>query len=181
MSLEVVRSLRPRPGPVPKPPAKPAPPLIGDTGNAKVDAIADVINRAAEPFQNAPDPAKGALGEVERGIGAVMGVVGAPFELLDTGFAMATSFIASALPGFPAATLLSPHLGLPHAHLHPLSLTPPNPVPVPLPSLGMLTIPGAVNVLIAGTPAARAGDIGMAPTCVGLFPLFDVFTGSSNT
>jgi RHS repeat-associated protein len=110
-----------------------------------------------------------------------MGVVGAPFELLDTGFAMATSFIAELLPGFPAATLLSPHVGTPHAHLHPLSLTPPNPVPVPLPSIGMLTIPGAVNVLIAGMPAARAGDIGMAPTCVGLFPLFDVFTGSSNT
>ncbi len=181
MSLEVVRSLRPRPAPVPKPPAKPAPPLIGDTGNAKVDAIADVINRAAEPFKNAPDPAKGTLGEVERGIGAVMGVVGAPFELLDTGFAMATSFIASALPGFPAATLLSPHLGLPHAHLHPLSLTPPNPVPVPLPSIGMLTVPGAVNVLIGGMPAARAGDIGLAPTCAGFFPLFDVFTGSSNT
>src|SRR5690606_35835123 len=148
---------------------------------AKVDAIADCINRAADPFQNAPDPAKGTLGQIEHGIGAVMGVVGAPFELLDTGFAMATSFIAAMLPGFPAAVLMMPHFGPPHAHMHPLSLTPPNPVPVPLPSIGMLTVPGAVNVLIGGMPAARAGDIGMAPTCVGLFPLFDVFTGSSNT
>lgn len=181
MSLDGVRQLRPRPASMPKPPAQPAPPLIGDTGNAKVDAIADCINRAADPFQNAPDPAKGTLGQIEHGIGAVMGVVGAPFELLDTGFAMATSFIAAMLPGFPAAVLMMPHLGPPHAHMHPLSLTPPNPVPVPLPSIGMLTVPGAVNVLIGGMPAARAGDIGMAPTCVGLFPLFDVFTGSSNT
>lgn len=33
---------------------------------------------------------------------------------------------------------------------------------------------GAVTVTIAGTPAARAGDIGLAPTCVSFAPVFMV-------
>jgi RHS repeat-associated protein len=181
MKLDTARAMRPSPATAPKPSKDPAPPLIPDCGIAQIDAIADCVNTAAAPFQNAPDPQKGTLGVIEHGIGAVMGVVGAPFQLLDTGFAMATSFIANLLPGFPAAVLGMPHFGPPHGHLHPPSLIPPNPVPVPLPSIGMISVPGAVNVLIGGLPAARAGDIGIAPTCVGLFPLFDIFTGSSNT
>ena len=180
MSLEAIRAMRPRVASQPPLPSPPAPPLIADTGNAKVDAVADCINQAAAPFQNAPDPEKGTLGQVENGIGAVMGVVGAPFQLLDTGFAMITAPLASMMPAFPAATLMMPHLGPPHAHGHPPSLVPPAP-PVPLPSIGTIMVGGAVTVLIGGVPAARAGDIGMAPTCVGLFPFFDIFTGSSNT
>ncbi|MFC1641600.1 PAAR domain-containing protein [Myxococcota bacterium] len=135
----------------------------------------------AAPFQNAPDPARGALGAVEHGTGAVMGVVGAPFQLLDTGFAVLTAPLAVLLPGFPAATLGMPHFGPPHTHAHPLSLTPPNPVPVPLPSIGRVMLAGCVSGLIGGIPAARAGDVGLAPTCFGLAPAFDIFTGSSNT
>lgn len=172
--------MRPRVAAMPAP-KKPAPPLIEDTGNAKVDAVADVVNSVASPFQNPPDPERGVLGKVEHGIGAVMGVVGAPFQLLDTGFAMITAPLASMMPGFPAATLLMPHLGTPHAHAHPPSLTPPNPVPVPLPSIGQVMLAGCVSVLIGGVPAARAGDVGLAPLCFSFGPAFDIWTGSSNT
>jgi uncharacterized Zn-binding protein involved in type VI secretion len=36
-----------------------------------------------------------------------------------------------------------------------------------------------VRVLVGGMPAARVGDLGMAPTCGGLAPFFTVFLGSS--
>jgi uncharacterized Zn-binding protein involved in type VI secretion len=36
-------------------------------------------------------------------------------------------------------------------------------------------------VLIGGLPAARAGDIGLHPTCGGFAPFFQIKTGSSNT
>src|SRR5690606_9279658 len=68
--------------------------------------------------------------------------------------------------------------GMPHAHTHPPSLIPPAP-PVPLPSLGSITLGCSVQVLIGGMPAARAGSIGLAPTCGGFIPMFNVLTGSS--
>jgi len=153
---------------------------VADTGNARVDAMGDVLNAALAPFHEAPDPEKGALGVVEQGIGAVMGVQNAPLELLNTGFAMVTAPVAAMMPAFPAAYLTVPHLGTPHAHAHPPSLVPPAP-PVPLPSIGTLMLPGCVSVLIGGMPAGRAGDLGLAPTCGSLAPAFDVFLGSSNT
>ncbi|HTV22428.1 MAG TPA: RHS repeat-associated core domain-containing protein, partial [Polyangiaceae bacterium] len=163
-----------------KPPAPPAPLIDTSQSSPSTAAMADVINNVAAPFQSGPDPKKGTLGVIEHGIGAVMGVVGAPFELLDTGFALATAPLAALMPGLPAATLTAPHLGMPHAHAHPPSLIPPAP-PVPLPSIGTLMCAGCVSVLIGGMPAARAGDVGLAPTCGSLSPAFEVYTGSSNT
>lgn len=177
--LETGKSMRPR---VAVKPPKVAAPLI-DTSQSSpgVSVMADVINNAAAPFQAGPDPKKGTLGEIEHGIGMVMGVVGAPFELLDTGFALATAPLAALMPGLPAATLMAPHLGMPHGHPHPPSLIPPSPVPIPLPSIGMVMCAGCVSVLIGGIPAARAGDVGLAVTCGSLSPAFEVYTGSSNT
>ncbi|MDQ2645727.1 MAG: DUF6531 domain-containing protein [Myxococcota bacterium] len=153
---------------------------VSDTGNAKVDAMGDVINNALAPFFEAPDPEKGVLGVVEQGIGAVMGLQNAPLELLNTGFAMLTAPIAALMPAFPAAYLTVLHVGMPHTHVHPPSLIPPAP-PVPLPSIGNLMLPGCVSVLIGGMPAGRAGDLGLAMTCGSFAPAFDVFLGSSNT
>ena len=153
---------------------------VSDTGNAKVDAMGDVVNNALAPFFEAPDPEKGVLGVVEQGIGAVMGLQNAPLELLNTGFAMLTAPIAAMMPAFPAAYLTVLHVGMPHTHVHPPSLIPPAP-PVPLPSIGNLMLPGCVSVLIGGMPAGRAGDLGLAMTCGSFAPAFDVFLGSSNT
>jgi RHS repeat-associated protein len=153
---------------------------VSDTGNAKVDAMGDVVNNALAPFFEAPAPDKGVLGVVEQGIGAVMGLQNAPLELLNTGFAMLTAPIAAMMPAFPAAYLTVLHVGTPHAHAHPPSLIPPAP-PVPLPSIGNLMLPGCVSVLIGGMPAGRAGDLGLAVTCGSFAPAFDVFLGSSNT
>ncbi len=153
---------------------------VKDTGNAKLDAMGDVLNNALGPFHNAPPAEQGAIGVVNQAIGAVMGLQNAGMELMNTGFAMATAGIAAMMPAFPAAFLTVPHIGMPHAHAHPPSLVPPAP-PVPLPSIGTLMLAGSVGVLISGMPAGRCGDLGLAVTCGSLAPAFDVFLGSSNT
>jgi uncharacterized Zn-binding protein involved in type VI secretion len=70
-------------------------------------------------------------------------------------------------------------LGAPHAHVaHPPSGPPPVP-PTPLPPMGPIMFGNCVQVLINGKPAARCGDLGLNPTCCGLPPIFEIFTGSS--
>jgi uncharacterized Zn-binding protein involved in type VI secretion len=100
-------------------------------------------------------------------------------DMADVGFANLTSSIAAVFPPFPAATLTMMYVGLPHAHSHPPSLIPPAP-PIPLPSIGTILYGTCVRVLIGGLPAARAGDLGLAPTCCGFAPFFQIKTGSSN-
>jgi uncharacterized Zn-binding protein involved in type VI secretion len=150
---------------------------------ADVMAVVTPLQRAvsgpeAEDPANPPKPESTArrIQEVAGGVGAALQL---PLQLLNTGFALATSSIAALFPEFPAATLGSLYLGPPHAHLHPPSLVPPAP-PVPLPSLGSVLLGTSIRVLIEGLPAARAGDIGMAVTCCGLVPAFEIKTGSSN-
>jgi uncharacterized Zn-binding protein involved in type VI secretion len=87
-------------------------------------------------------------------------------------------------PALPAMRILDTDIGLPHAHMHPPNLTPPNPVPVPLPSTGpIIPIPilsGASKVLINNMPAARCGDMGLGIWCGGYFPMYEIFLGSSS-
>jgi uncharacterized Zn-binding protein involved in type VI secretion len=111
--------------------------------------------------------------------GTVMGATSLLQDMIDVGFANLTAPIADLFPEFPAATLTMLYVGLPHAHSHPPSLIPPAP-PVPLPSLGSILFGTCVKVLIGGMPAARSGDIGLAPTCMGFAPFFQIYTGSSN-
>lgn len=119
------------------------------------------------------------LRAVAGGIGMVLGLPGRLENMLNQGFANLTNGISQALPSFPAATIGSLTLGLPHAHtLHPPSGPPPIP-PTPLPPLGAVLLGTSVSVLINGIPAARSGDLGFNPTCVGLPPMFEIFTGSS--
>jgi len=178
MNLTTVQQMRPRVAVQPPPPPEPL--VDVSTESPTVRVVADVINTTAAPFQTAPDPNKGTLGAIEHGMGAALGVVGAPFALLDAGFAMATAPLAALAPGLPAATLAVPHLSSPHAHLHPPSLVPPSP-PITLPGMGVVMCAGCQSVTINGFPAARAGDVGLAPTCLGYTPAFEIFTGSSNT
>lgn len=161
------------PRPTPNPPSAP-------TGRLSFDQIKGFAVKTSAPFLNAPPPSEGTLGAISHGLNTALGVVGAPFELLETGFATLTSGIAAMMPAFPAATLTAPHIGMPHAHSHPPSLIPPAP-PVPLPSIGMVAAAGCTSVLIGGVPAARASDLGPAPTCGSFSPMFEVYTGSSNT
>ncbi len=176
MGKPTVAQLRPRVARKPPPEGEP---LIAPTGIVSVDAVADVVNRTVDPFRNAPPPEQGTVGAISHYVSAGLGVVGAPFEMLDAGFATATSGIAALFPSLPAATLLAPHLGMPHGHSHPPSLIPPAP-PVPLPSIGAVMGAGALGVLVGGIPAARASDVGLAPTCGSLGPAFEIYTGSSN-
>lgn len=151
------------------------------TGSA-LAAVGQEVDAAIQPFadmaENPPDPVGDPIGTVATVGGALLGAAGAPLEMLNTGFASATNAIAAVLPAFPAAHMGSMYMGVPHAHAHPPSLVPPAP-PVPLPSMGAVTLGCSIQVLVGGMPAARAGDLGLAPTCVGFAPLFEIFTGSS--
>jgi uncharacterized Zn-binding protein involved in type VI secretion len=109
----------------------------------------------------------------------ILATVNIGAELTNTGVAALTSPLAAAMPAFAAAQLGSFYLGIPHAHLHPPSLVPPAPTPIPLPTMGAITLGTCVQVLVGGLPAARCGDLGIAPTCGGFAPFFTVFLGSS--
>lgn len=98
---------------------------------------------------------------------------------MDEKLAGMTNSISAMLPCFPAATITSMALGVPHAHVaHPPSGPPPIP-PTPLPPLGPVLLGTCLQVLINNKPAARCGDIGLNPTCCGLPPMYEIFTGSS--
>jgi uncharacterized Zn-binding protein involved in type VI secretion len=133
-----------------------------------------------------PAPSSGvvaarALRATQQTVGAIMGGLNLMKDALDVGFANLTAPIAAIFPSLPAATMLSPYLGTPHAHAtHPPSGPPPVP-PTPLPSLGMVLLGATPRVLINYLPAARCDDIGLAPTCCGIPPAwFKIKTGSSN-
>lgn len=155
-------------------PQAPAPP-IAPTGNISVDALTGVVNDSVLAFQDAPDPEQGRIGEISHHLNAALNAVDMPFQLLDTGLSVIASPLNRLMPGMPAAVISHPHLGTPHSHPHPPSMG------VPLPSFGPTIASGCTSVLIGGRPAARAGDLGIAPTCGSFTPVFEIVTGSSNT
>lgn len=131
------------------------------------------------PAPSPPTRPRNALHTVAEGIQRILSLPSVGIDLLNEGFATATGGMASALPSFPAATLGSLAIGIPHAHvLHPPSGPPPLP-PTPMPVIGMVALGTSVQVLINGLPAARCGDLGYNPTCCGIPPIFEIFTGSS--
>lgn len=168
------------------PPAAPSsePPGTWDT---LCTSLSDTVGKSVKPFTDTfgdsppgtPPGPSNPVKAVSDVAGGIMGMINLPLDLINTGIAVSTNFISQALPSFPAATLGALYVGIPHGHVHPPSLIPPATVPVPLPSLGPVTLGTCVTVLISGLPAARAGDIGFAPTCGGFYPVFEVFTGSS--
>ena len=142
------------------------------------------INAPATP--DGPPPSGGVvaarvLRATQQTAAAVMGSLGLMKDALDVGFANLTAPLAAITPSLPAATVMSPYIGTPHAHpMHPPSGPAPVP-PTPCPSLGMVTLGMSVRVLINNMPAARCEDIGLAPTCMGVPPAwFKITTGSSN-
>ena len=155
--------------------------LAKESGNAVTNAVADVVDQFAAPFQKLGDPNKtGVFGIFDRAkavVGAVASLANAPTDFMNNAFARATDGISKALPSIPAATLGSFVLGMLHTHTHPPSLIPPAP-PIPLPAFGSI-LTGCPTVLICGAPAARSGDYGIAATCGSLSPVFEIFTGSS--
>jgi uncharacterized Zn-binding protein involved in type VI secretion len=119
-----------------------------------------------------PAPPANPARVLQQGIGKVMATINAPADLFNEGFAKATAGLAAVWPTFPAATMLSLAVGLPHSHAT-LPL-------VVLPVIGSVLVGCCVSVLINGIPAARVGDMGLNPTCLGApLPGFEIFTGSS--
>jgi uncharacterized Zn-binding protein involved in type VI secretion len=152
--------------------------MVDSTIKSTDKSVDAAVETVSDPAKILADPI-GAVRKVSAAIDAVKGLPDKLFnDLIETGVAMATNAIAAILPAFPAAQLGSLYVGAPHAHAHPPSLIPPAP-PVPLPSMGAITLGTCIRVLVGGMPAARVGDLGMAPTCGGLAPFFTVFLGSS--
>jgi len=114
--------------------------------------------------------------------GSIMGALSSVQDALNVGFANLTAPLAAIWPSFPASTLTSLYVGSPHGHAHPPSFVPAPPpgVVAPLPSLGNVLVGNHLKTLIGSLPAARCGDIGIAPTCCGITPFFEIKTGSSN-
>jgi uncharacterized Zn-binding protein involved in type VI secretion len=144
-------------------------------------ALSQVASSKVQAFTSLADikPLSNPAAAVQKVGGAVLGAVGAAAELINTGVAVLTNSISAVLPSFPAAQVTSFYLGVPHGHLHPPSLLPVSPIPIPLPTLGMISLGCSLQVLVGGMPAARVGDLGIAPTCGGFAPFFTVFLGSS--
>jgi len=145
------------------------------------EALSQTVDNTISAVKNAvptEESLKNPVRAVMNVTGAISSVATLPLELANTGIALATNAISAVLPSFPAATLGSLYVGIPHAHAHPPSLVPPAP-PVPLPSLGSVLLGTCVKVLIGGMPAARCGDLGLAPTCGGIVPFFGIAFGSS--
>ncbi|WP_080435588.1 RHS repeat-associated core domain-containing protein [Burkholderia ubonensis] len=137
------------------------------------DALLDTINSTCDPFKETFSSKGSSLHHISEAVNALCALQGAPSQLLNTGIAQIP--LLDKMPGMPAATIGAAHLGTPHAHDHPPSDG------FPLPSMGGTIGAGCLSVLIGGIPAARVTDIGIAPTCGGLTPLFNIETGSSNT
>lgn len=87
--------------------------------------------------------------------------------------ALARSTRALALPPAAAVTVGALAVGLPHAH-------PAHPPYVPLVPLGPVVLGFSNGVLIGGMPAVLNGALGVSPTCCGMSPYYEVFTGSAN-
>ncbi|CAM2005877.1 PAAR domain-containing protein [Acanthopleuribacter pedis] len=141
-----------------------------------IDPALPGVPPATPPSLKRPE---NALHKAGNAIATVVTAPAAAIGLLNEGFARATNFVASALPSQPAAFQTSLALGAPHAHIaHPPSGPAPIP-PTPIPPVGPVTFGCCVQVLINGRPAARAGDMGVNPTCCGLPPMYEIYTGSS--
>ena len=152
---------------------QPPPPLMqAESGNAVTNAVADIVNQSAQPFQSLSNPNASTLDKASAVVNGVMGLAQAPTAFLDNAFARLTDPLAKILPSFPAAVMGMPVLGIPHTHTHPPAM------PVPLPALGAI-LTACPTVLIGGLPAARSGDYGLGPTCGSVAPVFEIFTGSS--
>lgn len=152
---------------------------VGQTRDAWANI--DAPSKPGGPPPSAGEKTARVLRAAQQTVGTVLGGLSAIKDSLDVGFANLTAPLAAICPSMPAATLMSTYIGTPHCHpAHPPSGPPPIP-PTPLPSIGMVTLGMSVKVLINGMPAARADDIGLAPTCCGIPPAwFKIKTGSSN-
>ncbi len=95
-----------------------------------------------------------------------------PRDVMNESVAQRTRALAAATKPQPAATVGSLALGLPHAHLA-------HPPYVPLIPLGPAILGFSNDVLINGIPALVSGALGTSPSCCGLAPFYEVFTGSS--
>ena len=167
-----------KPAVAPAQPVEPAPPpnlkQAIATGLHSADQTAQAMNSAASQAAS--------ISSMVADPGAA--IASAAGAAADEKMNQLVSGLAAKIGQFPAATLLSMALGIPHAHVkHPPSGPPPLP-PIPLPPLGPIMLGTNVTVLINGKPTARCGDYGINPTCCGVLPplsaLFQIVTGSSN-
>ena len=98
-----------------------------------------------QPLQSPKPGGRGRRRAVLRCRAAGAGLMGAVEQLISLPLS------AIPFPAFPAVRVTDMDVGLPHAHMHPPNLTPPNPVPVPLPSTGPVPGTRTKSPVAAGT------------------------------
>jgi len=139
-----------------------------------IKRITKLQNRPPDELEQRP---KNTARKVQGFVGEVMGVISKPLDMLNFGVAKLGQWtgLDKAFGSRPAARLYRDYVrGLPHGHPHPPTFG------FPLPSIGVVVLAGARNVLINGSPAVRNGDLGFAAWCGGYAPIFEVITGSSS-
>ncbi|PYJ71652.1 MAG: type IV secretion protein Rhs, partial [Verrucomicrobia bacterium] len=114
----------------------------------------------------------------QEGGGGFLAAMGEASMSLEAAGGSLVSGIAAVLPAFPAARFTDLSLNIMHGHPHPPTFGTPLPSTGPVLSIPILST--ASSVLINGLTAARAGDMGIAAWCGGYFPMYEIFTGSSN-
>ncbi|MGC3025349.1 RHS repeat-associated core domain-containing protein [Burkholderia sp. DN3021] len=154
-------------------PAESHPAQSESKSDTACDSLLGTVKSTFDPFKQTFSSDGSVVHHVSEAVNSLASLQSMPSQLLNTGIAQIP--LLDKMPGMPAATIGVPHLGTPHAHSHPPSNG------FPLPSVGATIGSGCLSVLIGGIPAARVLDIGIAPTCGGLTPYFDIQTGSSNT
>lgn len=170
-------------------PVTPPAPVFATTSSATANAVLSTLDQAVAPLRELPSSEDGAAGKVSKAVGGALGVINAPAMFIDAaasvGISKLDQFISSKLGIpclFPAVSVarlgVTMHMGTPHTHVHPPSLTPPAP-PIPLPSFGVAFLAGSASVLVNGIPALRAGDVGIGLTCGSMAPPFEIMTGAA--
>ena len=154
-----------------EPPADAAPPIAVVARESVAQEIESVMRRIRPLPDIAPSrPEAAVIGAAVDGFAAVR----SPVKALEDAVALATARPAAMYEALAARIdCMSLQFGLPHNHAHPPAM------PAPLASIGMMSLGGAQSVRIDGAPAARAGDLGLAPSCGCFTPVFQVTTGSS--
>src|SRR6266487_4169919 len=100
--------------------ADPPHPLIAPTGNVPFDAVAALVNRTAEPWQDLPNQT--GLQKAATIVNGVLGIINFDVLVDAVNLGVAAFFNMIPWPSLPAATIGMPHIGLPHLHTHPPAL-----------------------------------------------------------
>ena len=152
---------------------------VGDRWATALTDAWDGLTKPLDPNRSTAQHAADVLRRTQSLVAAAWDTFNLPGDMINAAVAQLMQPLANMVSPMPAITLGKMWMSIPHVHNHPPTFTPPAP-PVPLPAVGSVLLGTSVRVLINSMPAARVKDIGIAPTCTGFTPFFQIKMGSSN-